>query len=283
MAVPVADGTYRLLSGNQIGVVLIDYYLRALKRRGKLPANGVVVKTIVTTELQRVIAESHGVECVDVLTGFKWRGKKMLEWEQARAAGGEWLQYLVGGEESFGFLAGDFVRDKDAVIAACLLSEAAVDCRSRGQSLFDRLDDIYLEHGLYLDELANVFHEGKEGAEKIAAIMRGLRETPPTAVGGSNVVERWDVKSGRVDRADGSVSGPLDLPSSDVLVFFLENGCKVTARPSGTEPKIKFYVAIRVPPSCEKGPGALAAMRAEGQRLATATVDDYTAHVGRLG
>jgi len=280
VAVPDAAGTYRLLSGNQIGVVLIDYYLRRLAACGRLPANGVVVKTIVTTELQRDIAVANGVECVDVLTGFKWIGRKMLEWEQAGTPGKPIKQYLVGGEESYGFLAGDFVRDKDAVIAACLLSEAAVECRSRGKSLFDRLDDIYLEYGLYVDELRNVFHEGKEGEEKIQAIMRHLRDDPPTTIGGHQVVERWDVQNGQVVMADGSMAGPLDLPSSNVLVFRLANGCSVTARPSGTEPKIKFYFAIKVvKPDDAEGTAALGAMRANAKRLADDLTTDFMARI----
>ena len=283
MAVPDSKGEFKLLTGNQIGCVLIDYYLRRLKENDKLPANGVVVKTIVTTELQRDLAKANGVECIDVLTGFKWIGRKMLEWEQKRAAGQETKEYLVGGEESYGFLAGDFVRDKDAVIAACLLAEAAVECRSKGKSLFDRLDEIYLEHGLYVDELRNVFHEGKEGAEKIVAIMKTLRENPQTKIGGYEIVERWDVENGQVYHSDGSMSGPLDLPASNVLVYKLDNGCTVTARPSGTEPKIKFYFSLKVPkPEDKNGQEALVDMRKGAKTLAIEVVDDFMSMVNDI-
>ena len=244
MGVPAGDGTYTLLTGNQIGVILIDYYLKKLSSQGNLPDNGVVIKTIVTTELQRKVAESYGVQCLDVLTGFKWIGRKMLEFEEEAARGGEEKTYLVGGEESYGFLAGDFVRDKDAVIAACLLSEAAVDCQARGITLLDRLDEIYKEQGVFVDRLENVFHEGKEGAEKIVRIMSELRNNSPESIGRFKVVQKWDVESGDMFDSAGNVSGSLDLPSSNVLVWFLDNGCKITARPSGTEPKIKFYFSI---------------------------------------
>jgi len=283
VAVPDREGNYSLLTGNQIGVILIDYYLRRLAENDKLPDNGVVIKTIVTTDLQADIARAAGVECLEVLTGFKWIGRKMHEWDLAKARGEDSRVYLVGGEESYGFLAGDFVRDKDAVIAACLLSEAAVECRSKGKSLFDRLDDIYLEHGLYVERLESVFHEGKEGAEKIQSIMAALREKPPETVGGHVVAERWDIQTGQICRADGCMEGPIDLPPSNVLVFKLDNGCRVTARPSGTEPKIKFYFAIRVlKPEGKEGQDALASMAATAEKMADSIVSDFMGRIRAL-
>jgi phosphoglucomutase len=272
VGVPLANGEYRLLTGNEIGVIFIDYYLRKLKESGKLPANGVVIKTIVTTELQRKVASSYGVQCIDVLTGFKWIGRKMLEFEEAAARGEASYTYLVGGEESYGFLAGDFVRDKDAVIAACLLSEAAVDCQSKGISLLDRLDQIHMENGLYIDELRNVFHEGKEGAEKILQIMASLRANSPVEIGGFKVVERWDVKSGEKFGPSGEKIGETGLPSSNVLLWFLENGCKITARPSGTEPKIKFYFSICAEASHGK---TLDDLKINARGLAEVVVGDF--------
>jgi len=280
MGVPVGDGTFKLLTGNQIGVVLIDYYLKKLKDGGKIPPDGVVIKTIVTTELQRKVASSYGVECLDVLTGFKWIGRKMLDFEEKRAKGEDSHTYLVGGEESYGFLAGDFVRDKDAVIAACLLSEAAVECQSQGITLLDRLDQIYLENGYFLDELKNVFHEGKEGAEKIVQIMAHLRTSSPKEFGGFKVVERWDVKSNEKFNASGVNTGKTGLPSSNVLVWFLENGCKITARPSGTEPKIKFYFSI-----CAEKDSAdttLADLKIKAKGLSGNIVGNFMGMVGQI-
>ncbi len=241
------EGEYVLLNGNQIGSLLISYYLDALSREGRLPADGAVVKTIVTTDQQKKIAESYALACPEVLTGFKWIGRLMREWDEARAAGRSARRFVCGGEESYGYLAGDFVRDKDAVIAAVLMAEAAAVAFTRGKTLLDELDEIGRRYGWYEEALENVFHEGKEGGEKIAAMMERLRENTPWNIGGIDVVAVMDVLEGvRIDR-EGRKS-PVDLPRSNVIQFFLEDGSKITARPSGTEPKIKFYFSVKEEP-----------------------------------
>ncbi|MDC7225816.1 MAG: phospho-sugar mutase [Spirochaetales bacterium] len=239
IAVPGEDGKFRLVTGNQLGCLLGDYIFSVLKSNGKMPPNPRLVKTIVTTDLQKLIAESYGVETYDVLTGFKYIGEKIKEFETS----GE--SYVFGGEESYGYLLETEVRDKDAVSAAVITAEMALYDRSRGMSLLDHLNDIYERFGFFKEiQIAKTF-KGQAGVEKIKGLMNSLRENNPEKLGGSPVMIVKDYKL-RVesDKTNGSEK-KIELPESNVLQFILEDGTIVTARPSGTEPKIKFYASCR--------------------------------------
>lgn len=220
-----ADGDYFVLNGNQTGALLLEYILKQRQSRKDLPANGVVLKTIVTSELGRSIASAYGVQTVDTLTGFKFIGEKIKEYEQT----GEY-KFLFGYEESYGYLIGDFVRDKDAVQAAMMACEMAAFYKNKGITLFDALQQIYEKYGYFLEDLSSFTFKGKAGVEKIAGMMENLRQHPLQKIGNLAVRETNDYKLG----IDG-------LPKSNVLKYVLEDGSWVAIRPSGTEPKIKFY------------------------------------------
>ncbi|MDR0619458.1 MAG: phospho-sugar mutase [Bacteroidales bacterium] len=227
IAIPDGKGDYTLLNGNQTGAVLIYYLLDKWKASGKITGNEFVVKTIVTTELIRDIALRNGVKCYDVLTGFKYIAEKIRLLEGRET-------FIGGGEESYGYLAGDFVRDKDAVIACCLIAEMAAEAAQRGETFIDILQNLYREYGFYLEGLLSVTKQGITGLEEIRRIMAELRAAPPAEIAGSRVVEVRDY-----------LLGVGDSPLSDVLQFFTADGSKVTVRPSGTEPKIKYYFGVR--------------------------------------
>jgi len=239
------DGDFVLLNGNQHGVLLVDYLFSALKASGKLPKDPAFVNTIVTTELQRVIAASYGASVHTTLTGFKWIAAKMREFEKAGTP-----TYIMGDEESYGFLIGREVRDKDAITATLLTIEMALYWRSQGQGLLERLDDIYRKFGFYQEiQIAKEF-EGAAGVQKIAGLMAYIRKSPPETLAGLAVVELRDIENGTVTRIkDRSVITSKDLPSSNVLQFVLSDGTIISARPSGTEPKIKFYASVGSAPS----------------------------------
>ena len=239
IAVPDANGEFVLLSGNQLGCLLGDYIFSELKRQDKMPDSPVLIKTIVTTELQRLIGESFGAEVIDVLTGFKYIGEKIREFEQTGQ------NYVFGGEESYGYLIETEVRDKDAVSAAVITAEMALFDRERGMSLLDHLKDIYSRYGYFEETLVSRTFKGQSGLQKIADLMSGLRENPPQAIGLSDVAVIRDYKSGVEKYLISGEQDMIDLPSSNVLQFVLEDGTVVTARPSGTEPKIKFYASCR--------------------------------------
>ena len=239
IAVPDANGEFVLLSGNQLGCLLGDYIFSELKRQDKMPDSPVLIKTIVTTELQRLIGESFGAEVIDVLTGFKYIGEKIREFEQTGQ------NYVFGGEESYGYLIETEVRDKDAVSAAVITAEMALFDRERGMSLLDHLKDIYSRYGYFEETLVSRTFKGQSGLQKIAGLMSGLRENPPQAIGLSDVAVIRDYKSGVEKYLISGEQDMIDLPSSNVLQFVLEDGTVVTARPSGTEPKIKFYASCR--------------------------------------
>ncbi|MDR2556986.1 MAG: phospho-sugar mutase [Bacteroidales bacterium] len=227
VAIPDGKGDYILLNGNQTGAVLIYYLLGKWKALGKITGNEFVVKTIVTTELIKDIALRSGVKCYDVLTGFKYIAEKIRLLEGRET-------FVGGGEESYGYLAGDFVRDKDAVISCCLIAEMAAEAAQRGETFIDILRGLYRQYGFYLEGLLSVTKQGITGLEEIRSIMAALRAAPPTEIAGSPVTEVRDY-----------LSGVGDLPLSDVLQFFTADGSKVTVRPSGTEPKIKYYFGVR--------------------------------------
>lgn len=238
IAVKNHHGEWVLLNGNQTGSLLMHYVLQAWHSAGKLDGNQYVVKTIVTSNLMDRIAESFNVPCPNVLTGFKFIGALMTANEGKST-------FVVGGEESYGYLVGEHARDKDAVIAAAMIAEMAAWYKDNGSSLFDGLLDLYIRYGYYKEKLISITKKGKAGAEEIVAMMNGFRETTPTRLGGVKVsiLKDYTTRSQR-NMTTGKVT-PIDLPKSDVLQFILEDGSVISARPSGTEPKIKFYCSVR--------------------------------------
>ncbi|MBP5573618.1 MAG: phospho-sugar mutase [Bacteroidales bacterium] len=238
VAVKNDQGEFILLNGNQAASVFLYYLLTRWNELGKLTGKEFVVKTIVTTELLFEIAKKYQVDRYDVLTGFKYIASKILELEGKK-------QFIGGGEESYGYLAGDFVRDKDAVIATSLLAEAMAWAAEQSKTFYELLCDIYREFGLYKEKLVSLTKKGISGTEEIKAMMARFRTTPPTEIGGEKVVEVRDYKTLEAkDMLSGKIT-PIDLPKSDVLQFFTENGSKISIRPSGTEPKIKFYFSMK--------------------------------------
>lgn len=242
IAVPDRHGDWVLVTGNQLGALLCDYILSSLKDKGGLPKKPVMVKTIVTTELQRLIAESYGVEVLDVLTGFKYIGEKIREFENS----GE--SYVFGGEESYGYLVGTEVRDKDAVSAAAMTVEMTLYQRKKGRSVLEYLDELYKIHGYFEESLISEYFKGMRGKEIMESLMQGLRKTPPQAFAGKKVIQVKDYLSKKVFYPREEREESLELPSSNVLQFILEDNTIVSARPSGTEPKIKFYISGRSTP-----------------------------------
>lgn len=219
------DGSYAVLNGNQTGAILCEFILRKRKELGTLPDEGAVIKSIVTTEMIRAVTDFYGVETIDVLTGFKFIGEKIKEFE----AEGKFDKYLFGLEESFGYLKGSYARDKDAVVASMLVTELAADLKAQGKTLYDGLEDLYKKYGYFLEKVITKTLTGIEGVEQIKAIMKKFRtEGIP-----------FDVKR-TLDYSKGVDS----LPKSDVLKYFLNDGSWIAVRPSGTEPKIKFYFGV---------------------------------------
>ena len=231
-------GRLILLNGNQTGALLYYYLIRKWSENGKLTGLQYVAKTIVTTELLADIARSYGVEIFDVLTGFKFIAD-ILQREEGKK------EFIIGSEESYGYLAGNFVRDKDAVMSCALIAETAAWAMSQGKSLYELLLDIYLEYGLYLESLTNIVKQGKEGAELIAGMMQQYRESPPAELAGSRVVQIHDYQSSISRDVKTGQTNPIALPKSNVLQFITEDHTKVSIRPSGTEPKIKFYFSVK--------------------------------------
>lgn len=235
VAVKDREGEWHLLTGNQIGCVLLHYILSTLKKNGKLPANGAAVKSIVSTSLANRICENYGVKMYEVLTGFKFIGEKIQQFQDS----GEHT-FLFGFEESYGFLSSTFVRDKDGVNASLLISEVACACMAEGITLYDRVQEIFREYGYFVEKVVSTTLPGKDGLTRMKEIMAGLREHPPVEIGGMKVTAVRDYLKG-IRVADGK-NEKTGLPASDVLYFELEDGCWVCVRPSGTEPKIKLYV-----------------------------------------
>ena len=235
-----AGGEYKVLTGNQTGLLLTDYVLNAKKETNTLPDNGVVIKTIVTTEGARKIAENYGVECMDVLTGFKYIGEKIHEFEVNNDK-----TYLFGFEESYGYLAGTFVRDKDAVIASMLIAEMTLYYKNKGMSLYEALIKLYERIGFFKEELISIELKGKEGQEKIASCIDALRNSSLSEVDGVKVVTKYDYKLSVEENLVDGTKSEIKLPKSNVLKFILEDGSSFVVRPSGTEPKMKIYSAVR--------------------------------------
>ena len=227
IAIRCPDGSYELVSGNEVGVLLLDYICQGRIEKGTMPANPVAVKSIVSTPLADAVAKSYGVEMRNVLTGFKWIGDQIARLEAA----GQVDRFIFGFEESYGYLAGPYVRDKDAIIGSMLICEMAAYYRSVGSSIKERLEEIYAKFGRYLNKVDSFEFPGLSGMEKMAGIMDGLRKNPPAEIGGYKVTSVTDYQ-------DTEKTG---LPTANVLIYALEGGATVVVRPSGTEPKIKTY------------------------------------------
>ncbi len=243
IAVPDHDGNYVLFTGNEVGGMLLEYICEERTKNGTMPKNPVAVKTIVTTDITKAICEKYGVELREVLTGFKFIGEQIGFLEDK----GEENRYVFGFEESYGYLAGTYVRDKDAVVASMLICEMAAFYRTKGISLLDAREAMYKKYGNYVHTLKSFTCEGAEGMERMQEIMSDLRENPPAAIGGFKVLKVADyIKSVETVLETGATT-EITLPKSDVLTFTLENNFTVVIRPSGTEPKIKSYYTTIAP------------------------------------
>ena len=233
-------GEWVLMNGNQTAVLAFNYMMESRKEKGIAQPNDMVVKTIVTTDMIDEIAASNGVKCYNVLTGFKWIAELIKEKEGTE-------NYVVGGEESYGLMIGSQIRDKDAVSAVALLCEMAAYEKSRGKSLYDKLLQLYVQFGCYQEHLISITKKGRDGQQQIADMMQRFRNNPPQTLAGLKVTQLLDYeKSSKTLLADGSTE-TIHLPKSNVLQFVLEDGSKISARPSGTEPKIKFYFSVKAP------------------------------------
>ncbi len=251
----------RLMSGNEVGAMLLNYLLEMRKQKGTLSQNSVAVKSFVSTDLAQAIAARYGCTFKNLLTGFKYIGEVVTQLEsQGRAD-----DFVMGFEESYGYLAGTHARDKDAVVASMLICEMAAYYKLQGLSLGDVMDKIYADYGYYDNAVVSYTFEGEAGMEKMAGIMNHLRQNPPKSLGGSPVVEHSDYQSSLSTDLVSGKSAPIDLPKSNVLEYKAENGCKLIVRPSGTEPKIKTYVT------------AVAADKAVAQKMGQQLIDESAA------
>ena len=245
MACKNSEGEWVLINGNQTCLIFLYYIIKNRITMGKMKGNEFVVKTIVTTELIKAVADKNNIEMYDCYTGFKWIARQIRLNEGIK-------QYIGGGEESYGFLAEDFVRDKDAVSACALLAEICAWAKDQGKTLYDILMEIYVEYGFSKEVTVNVTKPGKSGADEIKAMMDNFRACPPKELGGSKVVLVKDYKTLKATDGNGNVTD-IDMPEpSNVLQFFTEDGTKISVRPSGTEPKIKFYMEIKGEMACPK-------------------------------
>ena len=260
IAVRNDEGKFVLLNGNQIGVLLANYIFLRKSEDGTMPKNGALVKTIVTTELARVLATSYGVTTFDVLTGFKFIGEKIKEWEQ----NGKYT-YLFGFEESYGSLVGTHARDKDAVVASMMFAEMVCYFESKGTSVYDALQNIYKKFGYYVEKAKSITFGGLDGMQKMADIMNKIRSTSFTEIAGVKVLAQSDFVTRKKTYACGKVED-IDLPKTNAFKIHLENGDWICVRPSGTEPKLKFYVATSKPTQAE----------------ATALAENYLAYMANL-
>src|SRR5699024_3540326 len=240
VAVKNSQGVYEVLTGNQIGALMLYYLLSQKKAQQRLPHNGVVLKTIVTSELGRAIANDFGLQTVDTLTGFKYIAEKIKEYEMT-----DQYTFQFGYEESYGYLIADFVRDKDAVQAALLISEVAAYYKMKGMSLYDGLQELFERYGWYHESLRSLTMTGKKGAQQIAELFDGFRKHPWKEIAGVAVVEIEDYVTGKRHHLASDTKEIISLPQSDVLKYKLINDQWICIRPSGTEPKIKFYFGVK--------------------------------------
>ena len=256
IAMKCPDGSYELVSGNVMGVLLLDYICAGRKELGTLPEKAVAVKSIVSTPLAEAVASHYGVEMRNVLTGFKWIGDQIASLEAA----GEVDRFIFGFEESYGYLAGPYVRDKDAVISSMLICEMAAWYKGRGKNLGEALDDLYAQYGYYFNKVDSYTFPGSDGMEKMAVLMETLRTELPIAIAGRPVTGHTDYEAGK-RYEDGEGETPTGLPASNVMEFRLGKEGSLVARPSGTEPKLKFYYSLRAAdrPTAEKAYGEIKA------------------------
>ncbi len=231
------NGEWVLMNGNQTTVLAFTYMMEARKAKGIAQPNDMVVKTIVTTDMIHNIARTNNVKCYDVLTGFKWIAELIKEKEGKE-------NYVIGGEESFGMMIGDKVRDKDAVSAVAFLCEMAAYEKNKGHSLYDKLIELYIKYGFYLEHLISLTRKGMRGQEEITEMMQSFRNNPPTTINSVKVVQLLDYQLQIGKNLQTKETWDITLPKSNVLQFILEDGTKISARPSGTEPKIKFYFSV---------------------------------------
>jgi len=236
IAVRDANGKLIILNGNQAMAVMTYFLLEQWKNQNKLNGKQFIASTIVSTPMIQKIAQQFGVQYKEGLTGFKWISKMVKDFPE--------LEFIGGGEESFGYMVGDFVRDKDAVTASLLVCEIAAQQKDTGRNIYQYLQKIYKEVGFYKEHLISVVKKGKKGAEEISEIMKNLREKPYTEIGGSNVIRIEDYQTGEIKNLKDLTVTKIDIPKSNVLIYFTEDGSKIAARPSGTEPKIKFYISV---------------------------------------
>lgn len=267
VAVKDTSGEYTVLTGNQLGALMLEYLLSEKKAKGMLPENGVVIKTIVTSEIGRTIAKSYGIPTIDTLTGFKFIGEKIKEFEQTHEH-----TFLFGYEESYGYLIGDFVRDKDAVQSAIFAAEVAAYYKAKGLTLYEGLLEIFKKYGFYQEGLESLTLKGKDGAEQIAYIMDTFRKAPIKEVKGVNVVAVEDYLTSQ--RSEGLTETLIDLPKSNVIKYYLEEGSWFCLRPSGTEPKAKFYFSVNSS-SLEESTSKLEALKLGVMEQVNAVIDGY--------
>ncbi len=234
------EGAFEILNGNQAASLLIYYLLKKWKENGKLNGSQMIVKTIVTTDLLDKMAESFGVDCPNTLTGFKFIAALIKDLEGKK-------EFIGGGEESYGYMISDFVRDKDAIASCAMLAEMCAWAKDQDLSVFQLLEKIYSEYGFYLEELISMTRKGMKGAEEIQQMMTDFRSNPPQYLAESKIIEIRDYQSSKIKNLASGQEIDIDLPKSNVLQFILEDGSKISARPSGTEPKIKFYISVNKP------------------------------------
>ena len=234
------NGDWVLLNGNQTALIVFNYIIEARKNSGLAKPNDMVIKTIVTTDLIDVIAKYNHITCYNVLTGFKWIAAMIKEKEGTE-------NYIVGGEESFGLMVGDAVRDKDAVSAVAMICEIAAAEKTEGRTLYNKLIELYVKYGFYKEDLISITKKGMNGSKEIADMMQGYRDNPPAEIAGSPVIELYDYDRQIMRNLKTGQSAKILLPKSNVLQFITEDGSKISARPSGTEPKIKFYFSVHTP------------------------------------
>lgn len=267
VAVKDLSGEYTVLTGNQLGALMLEYLLSEKKDKGILPENGVVIKTIVTSEIGRTVAKAYGIPTIDTLTGFKFIGEKIKEFEQTHEH-----TFLFGYEESYGYLVGDFVRDKDAVQSAIFAAEVAAYYKAKGLTLYEGLLEIFEKYGFYQEGLESLTLKGKDGAEQIAYIMDTFRKAPIEVVNGLNVVAVEDYLTSQ--RQEGLTETLIDLPKSNVIKYYLEDGSWFCLRPSGTEPKAKFYFSVNSS-SLEESTSKLEALKTGVMKQVNAVIDGY--------
>jgi len=244
IAVKDNNGKYILLNGNQTGALIVYHVLSGLKLNNKLPENPYIIKTIVTSELWRKIADKFNVKIFDVLTGFKYIGEMITRYNKEKEENKTTLTYILGGEESYGYMIGDHVRDKDGINAAIVISEIAALAFSENSTIYQKLQDIYSEFGLHIEKLKSFYFEGLQGRETMENIMKKLRDNPPTTICNSSLIEKRDYLNNKISNSKGEIIGKTELPKSNVISVLFADGTKIVARPSGTEPKIKFYFFV---------------------------------------